>query len=47
MFFEHEEALQGLRHKTRDAKRVSTWLGFGPRFLECEVPVYSNSEFAI
>jgi glucose-6-phosphate isomerase len=33
MFPEHEEALQGLRHKVRDAKRVATCLGFGPRFL--------------
>jgi glucose-6-phosphate isomerase len=33
MFPEHEEALQGLRHKVRDAKHVATCLGFGPRFL--------------
>jgi glucose-6-phosphate isomerase len=33
MFPEHEEALQALRHKVRDAKRVATCLGFGPRFL--------------
>ena len=33
MFPEHEEAIQGLRHKVRDNKRVATCLGFGPRFL--------------
>jgi glucose-6-phosphate isomerase len=33
MFAEHEAAIQGLRHKVRDAKRVATCLGFGPRFL--------------
>jgi glucose-6-phosphate isomerase len=33
MFPEHEETIQGLRHKVRDAKRVATCLGFGPRFL--------------
>lgn len=33
MFPEHEETIQGLRHKVRDAKKVATCLGFGPRFL--------------
>jgi len=33
MFPEHEAAIQVLRHKVRDAKRVATCLGFGPRFL--------------
>ena len=33
MFPQHEEAIQGFRHKVRDAKRVATCLGFGPRFL--------------
>ena len=33
MFSEHEAAIQTLRHKVRDAKRVATCLGFGPRFL--------------
>ena len=33
MFPEHEEAIQGFRHKVRDAKKVATCLGFGPRFL--------------
>ncbi len=33
MFAEHEAAIQGIRHKVRDRKRVATCLGFGPRFL--------------
>ena len=33
MFPEHEEAIQGFRHRVRDQKRVATCLGFGPRFL--------------
>jgi glucose-6-phosphate isomerase len=33
MFSEHEEAIQVMRHKVRDTKRVATCLGFGPRFL--------------
>ncbi len=33
MFSEHEAALQGIRHKVRDKKRVATCMGFGPRFL--------------
>jgi glucose-6-phosphate isomerase len=33
MFPEHEAAIQGFRHKVRDAKKVATCLGFGPRFL--------------
>jgi len=33
MFPEHEAAIQVMRHKVRDAKRVATCLGFGPRFL--------------
>jgi len=33
MFPQHEAAIQGFRHKVRDAKRVATCLGFGPRFL--------------
>jgi hypothetical protein len=33
MFKEHEAAIQGFRHKVREAKRVATCLGFGPRFL--------------
>jgi glucose-6-phosphate isomerase len=30
---ENEAAIQGFRHKVRDAKKVATCLGFGPRFL--------------
>jgi glucose-6-phosphate isomerase len=33
MIPENEAAIQGFRHKVRDAKRVATCLGFGPRFL--------------
>jgi hypothetical protein len=33
MFTEHEAVIQGFRHKVRDAKKVATCLGFGPRFL--------------
>jgi glucose-6-phosphate isomerase len=33
MFAGHEAAIQGIRHKVRDRKRVATCLGFGPRFL--------------
>ena len=33
MFSEHEEVIQGFRHKVRDAKHIATCLGFGPRFL--------------
>jgi glucose-6-phosphate isomerase len=33
MFPEHEAAIQAFRHKVRDARRVATCLGFGPRFL--------------
>jgi len=33
MFPQHEAAIQGIRHKVRDAKKVATCLGFGPRFL--------------
>ena len=30
---EYESALQGLRHRIRDARRVATTVGFGPRYL--------------
>jgi glucose-6-phosphate isomerase len=33
MFPEHEETIQGFRHKVRDARKVATCVGFGPRFL--------------
>ncbi len=33
MLASHEAAIQGFRHKVRDAKKAATCLGFGPRFL--------------
>ena len=33
MFTGNETIIQGFRHKVRDAKKVATCLGFGPRFL--------------
>ena len=33
MFPQHEAAIQTFRNKARDAKKVATCLGFGPRFL--------------
>ena len=33
MFAENEAAIQQFRHQVRDAKKVATCLGFGPRFL--------------
>ncbi len=33
MVAENEAAIQQFRHKVRDAKKVATCLGFGPRFL--------------
>ena len=33
MFPEHEATVQQFRHKVRDAKKVATCMGFGPRFL--------------
>ena len=33
MTVEHEQLIQGFRHKVRDARKVATCLGFGPRFL--------------
>ncbi len=33
MFVENENIIQGFRHKVRDAKKVATCVGFGPRFL--------------
>ncbi len=38
MFPEHEAAIQGFRHKVRDARHVATCLGFGPRFLHSTRP---------
>ncbi|MGH9469482.1 MAG: bifunctional transaldolase/phosoglucose isomerase [Terriglobia bacterium] len=38
----HEEALQAIRHAVRDAKRVATCLGFGPRFLHSTGQAYKG-----
>jgi transaldolase/glucose-6-phosphate isomerase len=39
---ENEAALEGIRHKVRDAKRVATVLGFGPRFLHSTGQAYKG-----
>jgi glucose-6-phosphate isomerase len=38
----HEEKLQALRHAVRDAKKVATCLGFGPRFLHSTGQAYKG-----
>ncbi len=38
----HEELLQGMRHSVRNAKRVATCLGFGPRFLHSTGQAYKG-----
>ncbi len=38
----HEAALQDIRHNIRDAKRVATCLGFGPRFLHSTGQAYKG-----
>jgi transaldolase/glucose-6-phosphate isomerase len=38
----HENLLQSIRHKVRDAKRVATCLGFGPRFLHSTGQAYKG-----
>jgi transaldolase / glucose-6-phosphate isomerase len=38
----HEERLQAIRHAVRDARRVATCLGFGPRFLHSTGQVYKG-----
>jgi hypothetical protein len=38
----HEDALQAIRLKVRDAKRVATCLGFGPRFLHSTGQAYKG-----
>ena len=42
MFPAHEAALQETRHRVRDAKRVATCLGFGPRFLHSTGQAYKG-----
>jgi len=39
---QNERALQGIRHQVRDAKRVATCLGFGPRFLHSTGQAYKG-----
>jgi transaldolase/glucose-6-phosphate isomerase len=39
---ENEKALQTIRHSVRDAKRVATCLGFGPRFLHSTGQAYKG-----
>src|SRR5262249_47943593 len=38
----HDAALQSLRHAIRDARRVATCLGFGPRFLHSTGQAYKG-----
>jgi len=38
----NEAALQGIRHGVRDAKKVATCLGFGPRFLHSTGQAYKG-----
>jgi hypothetical protein len=38
----HEALLQAARHRVRDAKRVATCLGFGPRFLHSTGQAYKG-----
>ncbi len=38
----HEDKLQTIRHAVRDAKRVATCLGFGPRFLHSTGQAYKG-----
>jgi transaldolase/glucose-6-phosphate isomerase len=39
---EHEDALQSIRQRVRDAKRSATCLGFGPRFLHSTGQAYKG-----
>jgi transaldolase/glucose-6-phosphate isomerase len=38
----HESRLQAIRHNVRDARRVATCLGFGPRFLHSTGQAYKG-----
>lgn len=38
----HEKRAQDIRHKVRDAKKVATCLGFGPRFLHSTGQAYKG-----
>ncbi len=39
---EHDAPLQGIRHAVRDARRVATCLGYGPRFLHSTGQAYKG-----
>jgi transaldolase/glucose-6-phosphate isomerase len=39
---ENESALQGIRHTVRDARKLATVLGFGPRFLHSTGQAYKG-----
>jgi len=39
---EHERALQAMRHRVRDGRKVATCLGFGPRFLHSTGQAYKG-----
>lgn len=39
---EHEKALQAIRHRLRDNKKIATCLGFGPRFLHSTGQAYKG-----
>jgi transaldolase/glucose-6-phosphate isomerase len=39
---QNEGALQGIRHQVRDARKVATCLGFGPRFLHSTGQAYKG-----
>jgi transaldolase/glucose-6-phosphate isomerase len=42
MTAQNEEALQAMRHAVRDARKVATCLGFGPRFLHSTGQAYKG-----
>jgi transaldolase/glucose-6-phosphate isomerase len=42
MISSNEETLQAPRHRVRDAKKVATCLGFGPRFLHSTGQAYKG-----
>jgi transaldolase/glucose-6-phosphate isomerase len=39
---DNEKALQAIRHSVRNAKKVATCLGFGPRFLHSTGQAYKG-----
>jgi hypothetical protein len=38
----HDDLLQAIRHRVRDARRVATCLGYGPRFLHSTGQAYKG-----